>query len=515
MRKVLVGFFVIFSIFSIYPLRIYAAADPIAHFKFDDGSGTNPDDSSANNISASFTSTNPTWSTDIPSAITFDDPYSLDFTGNGDGVTVTWPGDLDFGATDPRSFSFWYKPTANGEGQYSRIISWSNDRLEIAGTSASTSTHKIAYFDGNWNDTDITLTLGTWYHVIFTYDGTTARFYIDNELQDEHALAGRSLSGTMRIGNRVQQLDEGINGKIDDVRIYDYALNESQIQNIAEGSNNPDGDPTPTPTPTTAPSTSTLQPASAPTSCKADKPTSSPNLFQISTSPTSATLYFSPVKPLTGYFVSYRTNTDANQHASNFNAQESNGVLSYTVNALSQQSTYYFKIRGINDCVPGEWSQTVKATTTSSNFNPIPTQNSLQLKIDNTPTPTEPSPESQTDTLNEGHNLAIKVVNNNKPVQGATVTLHSVPRQTITDSKGFARFSNVEKGSHTVVLAYDNYSGQEDITVDGEQKDLDINISIELKPESPVTKNLPLIFIILGTIILILVFLLIKRRKQN
>lgn len=275
-------FIIILSIFFLLPKAVFAAAEPIAHFKFDDGSGTTPDDSSTNNVSASFTATNPTWSTDVSSTITFTDPYSLDFSGSGDAVEVTWPSGLDFSATEPRSFSFWYKPTANGEGQYSRLISWSNDRLEIAGTNGTTNSHKIAYFDGNWNDTDITLTLGTWYHIIFTYDGTNAKFYINNELQDEHALAGRALSGTMRIGNRVQQLDEGINGKIDDVRIYDYALNESQIQNLSEGSNNPDGDPTPTPTPTRTP-TPTPTPTSAPTN------TPSPTSTQTTSSNNSST----------------------------------------------------------------------------------------------------------------------------------------------------------------------------------------------------------------------------------
>ncbi len=230
------------AFFFSLPFFVSAATDPIMWLKFDDGSGTTPQDSSANNIDGSFTATNPTWSVDVPS-VSFSNPYSLSFAGSGDAVDVSWPVGRNFADTDPRTFSFWYKPTANGEGSYSRIISWSNDRLEIAGTEAGPTTHKITYFDGNWHATNITLTLGTWYHVTFTYDGTTAKFYIGGQLQDEHSLAGRSLSGTLRIGNRVQQLDEGINGNIDDVRIYDYALNSTQVGNLSSGSNNPDSAP--------------------------------------------------------------------------------------------------------------------------------------------------------------------------------------------------------------------------------------------------------------------------------
>lgn len=235
--------FIILSLLCFFiPGSLHATESLIAHWKFDDGAGTAPVDSGPNNITAAFTATNPTWSATVPS-VAFTNPYSLNFAGTNDAVTISWPAGLNFGATDPRTFSFWYKPTANGEGQYSRLISWSSDQLEIAGTEAGPDTHKITYYDGNWHATDITLSIGTWYHVTFTYDGTTAKFYIGNELQDEHPLAGRALSGTLKIGNRVQDGNEGINGLIDDVRIYNYALTSTQVGNLAAGSNNPDSAP--------------------------------------------------------------------------------------------------------------------------------------------------------------------------------------------------------------------------------------------------------------------------------
>ena len=237
-----VFFALLFFLAVTTPHYVRAAVDPIMWLKFDDGSGTTPQDSSSNNIDGSFSATQPTWSTVVPD-VAFSNPYSLSFAGTNDKVSVSWPAGENFGATDPRTFSFWYKPTANGEGTYSRLISWTSDQLEIAGTEGGGSTHKITYYDGNWHATNITLSIGTWYHVTFTYDGTTAKFYIGNELQDEHSLAGRALSGTMMIGNRVQDGNEGINGNIDDVRVYDYALTSSQVANLAAGSSDPDSAP--------------------------------------------------------------------------------------------------------------------------------------------------------------------------------------------------------------------------------------------------------------------------------
>lgn len=362
---VLIGAF-FFGLFSQYIPKVYAAADPIAYWKFDDGSGTSPDDSGASNITASFLTPNPSWSTDVPSAITFDDPYSLDFTGSGDGVSISWPAGLNFAATDPRSFSFWYKPTANGEagGTMARIISWSSDQFEIAGTDGSNSTHRIAYYDGNWHSTDINLSLGTWYHVTFTYDGTTAKFYIGEELQDEHALAGRALSGTMMIGNRVQNPNEGINGLIDDVRVYNYALNSTQVGNLASGKNNPDGDPTPTPTPTPNNNTNPQQSfvyqhpstTEAPT-CNDFSPTKAPKIFQVDAAGTYANLYFETViDGTTGYRIEYGTNREANQHSDTFNHKDQNWTLGRTINYLHPNTEYYFKVQAVNGCTAGPWS---------------------------------------------------------------------------------------------------------------------------------------------------------------
>jgi Concanavalin A-like lectin/glucanases superfamily/Carboxypeptidase regulatory-like domain/Fibronectin type III domain len=535
MKKVLALLSTLAILIPLYiPYPVSAAADPIAYFKFDDGSGTAPIDSSSNNISASFTSTNPTWTSNVPSAITFDDPYSLDFTGNGDGVTVTWPSNLNFADTDPRSFSFWYKPIANGEGQYSRLISWTSDRLEIAGTSGGGSNHKIAYFDGNWHDTDITLTLGTWYHIIFTYDGTTAKFYINNELQDEHSLAGRSLSGTMRIGNRVQQLDEGINGNIDDVRIYNYALNTTQIENISSGSNNPDGDPTPTPTPTSTPSTSSTNSSSgsstsnsSTTKTCSDTTPGTPNLFQISTSPNSATLYFSPATNSTGYIVSYGNSPSANQHAVSFDYTDKSGAIPHTIQQLTQNTPYYFKVQAKNNCQTGNWSQTLSQTTTNLQEKNTPSDQEISkpspsprgtIEIVQSQTSSKPSSTASQNNITtpDTHDLTIKVASDGKPVSGAVVEIHSTPRKTTTDKDGYARFANIEKGEHTLYLTYNDFTGTEKIVVDGQQKDLEISMNIQLTPqESYFSPSAISVIAILLCIISVLTFLFWKNRKQG
>lgn len=522
------------------PLPIYAATDPVAHWKFDDGSGTAPVDSSGNNITGSFLSPNPTWSTDVPASITFSDPYSLDFSGSHDGVTFSWPSGLNFAQTAPRSFSFWYKPTGDGEndaGSYDRIISWTSDAFEIAGTMGNPAVHRVTFYDGSWRDTGYDLTVGTWYHLTFTYDGTTVKLYVDNDVKFSGSSGGRALSGTLAIGTRENGHNEGINGRIDDVRVYDYALTLTQVENLTAGSNNPDSTPTPstTPTPTPSPtstpspattSSATSSPVSSPCDPSTQRPTA-PDLFQISTAPSKATLYFTPVAQASGYIISYGLTSDANQYSVEFEYSDRSGTIPYTIQDLSKESTYYFKVRGKNNCAGGGvWSVARSEKTTGeviASYVPKISTGTMAIKktqsiLEQTPAPSEsptPSPNHPTEKRPEGYDLSIAVVNNGEPVVGAKVELHSVPRQTITDSHGIARFANVEAGTHRVLLAYQGFNGEEHITLEGEKKEVSVNLSVSMKPDQNYfSKSAVWVITLLILLVLCLTFVILKKKKK-
>ncbi len=139
-------------------------------------------------------------------------------------------------------------------------------------------------------------------------------------------------------------------------------------------------DPTPTPTPTSVP-TATPIPAAGPAVPRpdgerstTDTPTcnerdlnETPDLFQITTSKTTATLYFSPISDIRKYYVSYGTTESAEQYGADFEYGDPSGVLSYSVNMLSPNQTYYFKVRGGRGCKAGAWGNVMKAKTTSGN----------------------------------------------------------------------------------------------------------------------------------------------------
>lgn len=127
-------------------------------------------------------------------------------------------------------------------------------------------------------------------------------------------------------------------------------------------------DPTATPSPTATPTSSSSSPSrsrpSAP-GCHDSTPQSAPVLFQVTRMPTSATLYFAPVKGTSGYFISYGLGSVTEQFGTSFTWPDQSGVLTYTISDLDPKATYTFKVRGQNGCQPGSWSNEQRVTGTS------------------------------------------------------------------------------------------------------------------------------------------------------
>lgn len=87
--------------------------------------------------------------------------------------------------------------------------------------------------------------------------------------------------------------------------------------------------------------------------------------------------------------------------------------------------------------------------------------------------------------------------------------MHSKVQEAITDKDGIAQFSNVEPGDHRVLIAYENFEGEQSINLSGDVKEFALNVTVQEKPLS----LSPLAWGIIGIMGIAIVILIIKRRK--
>jgi hypothetical protein len=70
---------------------------------------------------------------------------------------------------------------------------------------------------------------GRWHYVVYTYDGTTGRLYVDGALEGSVARERIEGAAEASVGYDAS-LNTYFRGSVDDVALYDYALSDVQVK---------------------------------------------------------------------------------------------------------------------------------------------------------------------------------------------------------------------------------------------------------------------------------------------
>jgi hypothetical protein len=79
-----------------------------------------------------------------------------------------------------------------------------------------------------------TFLLNNWYFVTYTWDGSQGRYYINGTNIGSSNLSGKINldSKPLMIGKDTPEATEYLNGKLDDIRIYNYAISDIMIDSL-------------------------------------------------------------------------------------------------------------------------------------------------------------------------------------------------------------------------------------------------------------------------------------------
>lgn len=158
---------------------------------------------------------------------------SAHFNGNSSEMTASNSSVLN---SDYTTVAFWVKPNSLPASGESFLISYGGwqERYKISVPShgkvvfTTNGTGGISDMDaGGGNE----LTIGEWTYVVAVHDGTNDKIYINGILANSKAVAGALNHTTKPLGIGYNAVDGGnwFDGAIDEVRIYNYALNDAQI----------------------------------------------------------------------------------------------------------------------------------------------------------------------------------------------------------------------------------------------------------------------------------------------
>jgi hypothetical protein len=196
----------------------------VAAYGFNEGSGSAVADSSGSGNTGTLTST--TWS----SAGEYGG--ALSFNGNSSWVTVADAASLDL--TNQMTLEAWVDPNQLGSSWRTVIVKQQTGGRVYGLYGGTPSTVPGAVVNPGAEIQLLgtsALPRNTWTHLAATWDGSTLRLYVNGTLAASRAATGTlpNSTGPLRIGG-TSVAKQFFKGLIDEVRVYNRALGQAEIQ---------------------------------------------------------------------------------------------------------------------------------------------------------------------------------------------------------------------------------------------------------------------------------------------
>jgi len=220
-------------IFLICCLSIMAGEpNLIGYWPFDEGSGKEAKDTSGNGNNGKFVG-DPKW-------VAGKFGKALEFDGKSSYVEV--PDSNSLSIESNLTFATWFKPAVTinaGNGSAFRMMSKNNDyfflynyekvgQLGFLVKDPTGTNHFVHSVTAEWKKDE-------WYHAAGTFDGKELKIYINGVMEAKVAYTGKIGTSKLTLWIGGDDIPNYFQGAMDDVRIYNKAVDEAVIKKMVQG----------------------------------------------------------------------------------------------------------------------------------------------------------------------------------------------------------------------------------------------------------------------------------------
>jgi hypothetical protein len=211
----------------------------IAYWRLDENSGTNAADASGYGHAATLLN-GATWSTSGPTSVSFSNTSVGSFNGSTASASVADATDLQI--TGDLTIAFWMNRAA-ASADYTRMVGKGNNIQRNYGVwTGPLIGYRVLFQQYNASGTSVldlqsttAPAVGTWYHIACTISGTTAKIYVNGNLEGTATRSGTPGTSTAALTFAYAGFHTYFNGSIDDVRIYNRALTAAEVGGLGLG----------------------------------------------------------------------------------------------------------------------------------------------------------------------------------------------------------------------------------------------------------------------------------------
>lgn len=149
--------------------------------------------------------------------------YSFD--GINNSISIPWQPTPDF------SVCMWFYKSEWGPDGHETLIGGPSG-FELESKVGTTNSPVLRLYNWGWGTTPYELS--KWNHIVLRRTSTNIVLYLNGELVLTSTAIGTNPTGQYFIGAWLNTNAQNFKGKINDVRIYDHALSEKEIREIAK-----------------------------------------------------------------------------------------------------------------------------------------------------------------------------------------------------------------------------------------------------------------------------------------